>query len=211
MERYMPNGIFYYRELISRRGKGGKCTQKDVADYVGIPRSRLSFIESGEALPTPDEVELIAEYLEVTPGHLFTTKQMAAISEIAWIKDKAPRVTDGKKTERKRIDARISSGMTRAIHNNKAGFKWEKWVGYTYYQLVEHLEKQFDRDMTWDNYGWRGWHIDHIVPRSSFNYDTTDSPEFKKCWALSNLQPMWHDQHAVKGRKVSEEWDNTDQ
>ena len=41
--------------------------------------------------------------------------------------------------------------------------------------------------MTWDNYG--EWHVDHIRPIS--NFTLIDDPEFKECWALSNLQPLW--------------------
>ena len=43
--------------------------------------------------------------------------------------------------------------------------------------------------MTWKNHG--KWHIDHIVPKSFFRYKNTDDVEFKYCWSLDNLQPLW--------------------
>lgn len=45
--------------------------------------------------------------------------------------------------------------------------------------------------MTWENYGKNGWHIDHIIPKSFFKFDSQEHPAFKACWALSNLQPLW--------------------
>ena len=54
--------------------------------------------------------------------------------------------------------------------------------------------------MSWDNYG--EWHIDHILPDSSFYYVSTEDDEFKKCWALSNLQPLWAIDNLKKSNKI---------
>jgi hypothetical protein len=62
---------------------------------------------------------------------------------------------------------------------------------------MNHLEKQFTKGMTWDNYG--EWHVDHIRPMSSFNFTSVDDPEFKECWALCNLQPLWELDNLSKG------------
>jgi 5-methylcytosine-specific restriction endonuclease McrA len=71
----------------------------------------------------------------------------------------------------------------------KAGRHWESLVGYNVDQLKKHLEKRFKVGMTWDNYG-PYWHIDHIIPISAFNFETPNDIDFKKCWALKNLQPL---------------------
>jgi len=55
-------------------------------------------------------------------------------------------------------------------------------------ELIIHLENQFTNDMTWDKYG--EWHVDHILPISSFNIQEIGDEEFMKCWSLSNLQPL---------------------
>jgi hypothetical protein len=81
---------------------------------------------------------------------------------------------------------------------------WEKLVGYTLQQLIEHLEKQFDEQMTWDNQG-SYWHIDHIKPKSLFQYSDFDNEEFKKCWALENLQPLEGKENIRKSNKYKEE------
>ena len=72
-------------------------------------------------------------------------------------------------------------------------------LGYSKYELREHLESQFTDGMSWDNMS--EWHIDHIRPVASFNFDSTEHPDFKKCWALNNLQPLWAKDNMSKNDK----------
>jgi len=65
-----------------------------------------------------------------------------------------------------------------------------------------HLESLFEEGMTWENYG--KWHIDHRIPKSWFNFETINDPEFIKCWDLKNLKPMWGDENIAKGNKFSD-------
>ena len=88
-----------------------------------------------------------------------------------------------------RLDVNIASIISTSLKGKKAGKKWEGLVGYTIDDLMKHLEKQFDDKINWGNYG-SYWSVDHIKPRSLFKYKTTEDPEFKKCWALENLQPL---------------------
>jgi hypothetical protein len=70
-------------------------------------------------------------------------------------------------------------------------------LGYTLEELMKHLENQFVDGMSWDNYG--EWHVDHIRPMSSFEFESVDDPEFKVCWSLDNLQPLWGPDNLSKG------------
>jgi hypothetical protein len=91
-----------------------------------------------------------------------------------------------------RLDKNISSGIRAHLKYNqiaKANRQWESLVGYTCKELMEHLESKFKPEMNWDNYG-TYWHIDHIKPKSWFDYTSTDEQSFKDCWALNNLQPL---------------------
>lgn len=73
-------------------------------------------------------------------------------------------------------------------------------LGYKPEDLIEHLEKQFEGDMSWDNYG--KWHVDHILPITSFEFETVDDTEFKKCWSLENLRPLWGIENISKSNKI---------
>lgn len=101
-----------------------------------------------------------------------------------------------------RVHSNISTSIRAAIAHNKNGRQWEKLVGYTCKELITHLEKQFTIGMTWDNYGLKGWTVDHIIPVSAFNFKSSDDIDFHKCWALSNLQPMWHKDNMFKRMKI---------
>ena len=82
---------------------------------------------------------------------------------------------------------------------NKYGHYFEI-LGYTPEELMNHLEPLFTEGMSWDNYG--KWHIDHIIPISSFNFSSIYDEEFKKCWSLPNLQPMWGEENIRKSNKI---------
>jgi len=70
---------------------------------------------------------------------------------------------------------------------------------YNIEELMIHLEKQFTEGITWDNYG--KWHVDHKIPMASFNFETTEDREFKLCWCLDNLQPLWGPDNLSKGSR----------
>ena len=72
-------------------------------------------------------------------------------------------------------------------------------LGYTIEELMIHLEKQFTEGMTWDNYG--EWHVDHKKPMALFKFTSTDDEEFKECWCLDNLQPLWELDNLFKGTR----------
>lgn len=97
------------------------------------------------------------------------------------------------------LSSNISTAIWASLKGNKGGH-WETLVGYTLNQLKRHLEKQFQTGMTWDNYG--EWHIDHKIPQSVFNFSKPEHMDFKRCWALKNLQPMWSLDNLSKHNKL---------
>jgi hypothetical protein len=66
--------------------------------------------------------------------------------------------------------------------------------------LRTYIENKFLEGMTWDNYGKHGWHIDHIIPCSSFNL--TDSTQQQICFHYTNLQPLWAIDNLKKSNKI---------
>lgn len=108
-----------------------------------------------------------------------------------------------KEDPKNRIRLNISIGIRRSLKSkNKNGFSWESLLGYSCFQLKKHLESQFVDGMSWDNYG-TYWHIDHKIPISVFNFEDFNHVDFKKCWALSNLQPMKAVENIKKSNKLN--------
>jgi len=98
------------------------------------------------------------------------------------------------------LNHNISEVIRCSLKDNKNGRHWEILVGYTLKQLVKHLEKQFTEGMTWENYGL--WHVDHKIPISAHNFTKPEHTDFKKAWALKNLQPLWAKDNCVKHNKL---------
>lgn len=71
-------------------------------------------------------------------------------------------------------------------------------IGCDLYFLKDYLEKQFDENMNWANYG-PYWHVDHIRPCASF--DLTDHEQQRICFHYSNLQPLEAKENMRKGAK----------
>ena len=99
---------------------------------------------------------------------------------------------------RLKMSLRSRTGM--AIRGScKAGSAVDD-LGCTVEFLKEFLESKFQPGMTWDNWGRYGWHIDHIIPLSSF--DLTDREQFLKACHYTNLQPLWAEDNMKKSNKT---------
>src|SRR5438876_1890194 len=94
---------------------------------------------------------------------------------------------------------RMSQSVREALRGAKRKCKWEDLLGYSVADLKRHLELQFIEGMTWEKFFGGGIHIDHIIPRMSFTHSSSSDPEFKECWALSNLRPIWPKENSVSG------------
>lgn len=84
--------------------------------------------------------------------------------------------------------------------NVKKRYKTLELVGCDLKTLKNHLENKFVDGMSWENYGRYGWHIDHIIPCSSF--DMRDVENQKKCCHYTNLQPLWWRDNIKKGNRI---------
>jgi hypothetical protein len=104
--------------------------------------------------------------------------------------------------KKNRLRKFITRSIYRSLKGNKKGQHWEGLVDFTLEGLKSHLESQFQPGMTWDNYG--EWHVDHIRPVSSFYITSPCCDDFKKCWSLDNLQPLWAKDNLRKGAKWSD-------
>jgi hypothetical protein len=87
-----------------------------------------------------------------------------------------------------------------AIRNEQKTGSAIKDLGCSINDLKIHLEKQFKDGMSWDNYGFRGWHFDHIKPLASFDLSKRD--QLVETVNYKNLQPLWWKDNLSKGNKI---------
>lgn len=76
----------------------------------------------------------------------------------------------------------------------------EELIGCSFEQYKAHIQSQWTEGMNWENYGLHGWHIDHIIPISSF--DLSNPEEQKKAFNYLNTRPMWAKDNWSKGSKI---------
>mgnify|MGYP000403604879 CR=1 FL=1 len=105
-----------------------------------------------------------------------------------------------KRYQKNKVTFNFSRRMRKSLNGIKESKSWETLVNYSLEDLKLHLEKQFTNGMSWENYG--EWHIDHILPISSFNIQDYNDEYFQKCWSLENLQPMWAVENIKKSNKI---------
>lgn len=106
-------------------------------------------------------------------------------------------------TPKGKLSRTISYRIWTSLKGNKNRNHWGNLVGYSIEQLKLHIEKQFLPGMTWENYG-PIWHIDHRIPISAHNFNSPNDIDFKRCWSLKNLRPLWASENYKKHSKLIE-------
>jgi hypothetical protein len=109
---------------------------------------------------------------------------------------------------------KLRSLVTRAIGYaiKKHNLSVTKYLPYSFDELRNHLEFQFESWMNWENHGvydpkiWNDnnrstwtWNVDHIIPQSDLSYKSMEEDNFRKCWALENLRPLSAKQNFLDG------------
>lgn len=97
----------------------------------------------------------------------------------------------------RKVDKYAKHGISRDMRSDT-----ESAIGYTFQQLREDIESKFTDGMSWDLVLQGKIEIDHVIPRCSFVYETTDDQDFKDCWSLNNLRPLWKDANRSKSDKM---------
>ena len=98
---------------------------------------------------------------------------------------------------------KTSKAIRLSLKGNKNGWHWETLVGYTLNELIKHLKETLPKGYTWNDYLAGKLHIDHIIPLSAFNFNKPEHPDFRRCWALENLQLLPARENLIKGSKLS--------
>lgn len=90
-----------------------------------------------------------------------------------------------------------------ALNGERKSATTMEMLGCTFEQARAHIEAQFKENMSWDNYGLHGWHVDHILPCASF--DLTDPEQQRQCFHYTNLAPLWAEDNLRKSGKMPHE------
>jgi len=113
---------------------------------------------------------------------------------LSQIKARSEEINANKRQRRKtdlkfKLNNNISGAIHKSLKGNKGHQKWQDLVGYTTNQLIKRLKSTLPDGYVWDDYiKTTQLHIDHIIPISVFNFTKPEHEDFKKCWALKNLQ-----------------------
>ncbi len=109
-----------------------------------------------------------------------------------------------KERKQKDINFKLACSLRDRIHDailrhSKTGSA-VKDLGCSIKEFKKYIEALFQADMTWENYGLYGWHLDHIIPLASFNL--SDREQFLKACHYTNYQPLWAKDNLSKGSKI---------
>ena len=99
-----------------------------------------------------------------------------------------------------RLKNELRSRIWNVLKNNKKCKKTMELIGCSFEYFTNYIECQFDDEMSWYNWGMKGWHLDHILPCASF--DLAKEEEQLKCFNYSNIQPLWGKINMSKGSKI---------
>jgi hypothetical protein len=138
------------------------------------------------------------------PGKLEIKKQ----SYKNWVAKPEGRLVRRKVTQRylKTVDGRlINCVRSRIWQALKKGFTKSastiELVGCSMLDFRNHIERQFQDGMSWDNVGL--WEIDHITPLSAF--DMNDPVQQRLAFRYTNCRPLWKNLNRQKSDKIEGE------
>ena len=94
--------------------------------------------------------------------------------------------------KKKKLIHNVSGAVLKCLGRDKNGNKWTKILGYDADNLLEHFGVEEIPEK---------YHIDHIIPISSFNFNGIDE-EFMKCWNIRNLRIIPFEENLSKKDKL---------
>ncbi len=127
-----------------------------------------------------------------------------------WERNNSEHLKNKYKTNLKfNLNCRIVRAVSKSLKGNKAGRHWEDLVGYNLKDLIKRLKQTMPGGYTWQDYLEGKLHVDHIIPKSVFNFTESEHIDFKRCWALKNLRLLPARKNISKGNKLDKPFQPT--
>jgi hypothetical protein len=173
-----PEGLERFK--LDRESK--RIQQKEAARLKEIERGRVKWIQTTQA--RKDEINARIRAYRATGE--------AKAKRRAYKK----RVSEEKPILK--VENALRARLVKFIRgNNKSGIR--NLLGCSWLQFRRHLESQFTKGTTWENYG-SHWHIDHIIPCKAFDHG--NPAQLRQCWHFTNLRPLSAKRNLAKGASI---------
>ena len=100
----------------------------------------------------------------------------------------------------RQIMRNVISRIARKTKSKKSR-KTNEYLGCTFQEARTWIEKQFTREMSWENHG--EWEIHHKIPLAE--WDLTDPQQMVRATHFTNLQPLWrHENRSIGARLIGQ-------
>jgi len=195
-----------HQSIFYRENNKSKISQYN-KEYFAKNKDKLKLLNHRNSKKYKESGKLL-EY-----SRNYASKNREKVNASARIYSKKMRLTN--------INYKLNQNISRSIRSyiknfggSKNRISYRKYLPYTLDELKQHLEKQFEPWMNWDNQGkynskiWNdnnqltwAWQIDHIIPQSKLPYISMEDENFKKCWSLENLRPYSAKQNIIDGNR----------
>lgn len=99
-----------------------------------------------------------------------------------------------------KLSGNLRSRLNESLKNNVKNGSSVNDLGCSIPDFKKYIESKWLIGMCWENYGRNGWHLDHIIPLSTFNL--SDRNQLLKACHYTNYQPLWSKDNIRKGCKL---------
>jgi hypothetical protein len=217
------------RLVLRRKRNNGTATPEEIEEHKALEVARRTALRHNDPAVKARDAEASRKHYEANRDRL-----MAAMREYhknlspearekhnaanrTWAQqtgyDRTPARIDKKAARAKeryatepdlRVKLNIRNRIYRVLKTGYSGTVLKTHLGCTPEELMAYIESLWTEGMSWDNYTYYGWHIDHKRPLASF--DLTDQAQLAVAVHYTNLQPMWQKDNASKNDKWDGEW-----
>ena len=187
------------------RSQCKECRVLEVAKYAQSPRGKEVYKRSGKKYREAHKEETREKDKERARIYREANRDKTRAASRKWARENWEHIKARKKIRwNTEPEVRLRSNISRRIRDGLSGRRklanTKTLLGCSIEELRIYLETKFQPGMSWENYGYHGWHIDHIRPVSSF--DLLDEEQQRVCFHYTNLQPLWAEENMQKGDRL---------